>query len=706
MAGGSTRLVVDPRTERASSEPADRGDSSDRRGDLRRFRWTAVCAMVVAGAPFLWLLWDGWTGGVHLFRVAYNSDFYDAQARAIMHGHLWVQKSVLDVEAFRHGGHYYTYFGIFPSLIRIPILLVDPSRFGRLTTTSILVAWLLTGLFSATLIWRVRGLVRGPARLGRTEAVGYGIVLAAVTGGTVFPLLASTPWVYHEDLAWSIALTIGALSTLLGVIEHPTRRRVVVLAVLVVAASLNRATTGYACIFGTLLVATWLAVGRTGSRTRRDAWGIGAIALVAFGLGCSVNWLKFGQLVGIPLGAQTITAVNAHRRFFLAHNGGGGFSIGFVPTTLWAYFQPFGIKVQSIFPFVTLPATPPKALAGAVFDQTYRTASVPAAMPLLFLLSCTGVVGVLARLRTSRPARMLGIVLLAAASAFAGALVFGYIAPRFEGDLVPLLAVGAAVGTAYVWNLVERRRAGLRRAVFVSASVLWVFEMCAAFGIGVMPTIHWTPTQTKAFVNAQLKLSNITGHPIDAHVIHGTRLPYYAPAGALFVAGNCSGLYVSTGESYADDPVQQKEHTTWLPVEQASAITHAFHITFRRPEGGEPTGPVPVISSGPYTVSVRLISARYARFAFDGPGTHVIGARVTVHYGETHPVAITLDPTLDVVSVVFDQAGVLSGVLSSNGPVVLHPQEGGPGGPAPVVTVVPAQEHSVRMPLCRSLLHA
>ena len=74
---------------------------------------------------------------------------------------------------------------------------------------SILLAWMVICFFSTLLIWRVRVLLRGPAPLGRAEATSLGVLLATITGGSVVVFLGATPWVYHEDLMWSIALDTG-----------------------------------------------------------------------------------------------------------------------------------------------------------------------------------------------------------------------------------------------------------------------------------------------------------------------------------------------------------------------------------------------------------------------------------------------------------------------------------------------------------------
>ena len=72
-----------------------------------------------------------------------------------MSGHLYVPWGALGLEAFVHDGHQYTYFGLFPSLIRIPILLVTHRLDGRLSAISLLIAWIVAGSVSALLLWHV-----------------------------------------------------------------------------------------------------------------------------------------------------------------------------------------------------------------------------------------------------------------------------------------------------------------------------------------------------------------------------------------------------------------------------------------------------------------------------------------------------------------------------------------------------------------------
>ena len=117
----------------------------------RRFTIASLIAMGLTAIPFIWILWSEW-GPPTLFRQAvYEDNFFDLQTRAMFHGHLSLPNGALGLEGFVHDGRTYTYFGLFGSIIRMPILLITSSLDGKLTTLSILVAWLVTGLFAALL---------------------------------------------------------------------------------------------------------------------------------------------------------------------------------------------------------------------------------------------------------------------------------------------------------------------------------------------------------------------------------------------------------------------------------------------------------------------------------------------------------------------------------------------------------------------------
>ena len=407
-----------------------------------------MIAVAATAVPYLWVLTDLWNSSPSLLRTAsengYASNFYDLQARAMLAGRLSVPTGSLLIEAFIHDGRTYTYFGLFPSLLRIPVLVVTHSLDGRLTALSMLAAWLVTALFAPLLIWRVRVFSRGQVPLGAAETVALGALVGAITGGSVLVFLAASPNVFSEDLAWSVALTLGSLFGLLGVLERPSRGRVVFSGVLILAASLTRAPTGYACVIGAVLVAIWFASGQSGAQNRRWWAPVLAAGIVPLAVGCAVNMAKFGVPFGRPNG------------YFGGPNGGPEFGLRYMPSTLVAYLRPDAIRLTPVFPFITLPAQVAQGVGGASVNGQ-RTASLTATMPLLFVLAVWGSI-IAFRPRAVCPLRAIRLLLIAAAVGTGATLIFGYLYNRFLTDFLPLLIVGAAVGAVSIWARLQDRR--------------------------------------------------------------------------------------------------------------------------------------------------------------------------------------------------------------------------------------------------------
>ena len=549
--------MVTTEREGTSTPPIEGASLSELKAGRRRFTIAALIAIAITAVPFLWLLWSSW-GPVNPLRLSvYQDNFYDLQARAMFHGHLALANGALGLEGFVHDGRTYTYFGLFPSIIRMPVLLVTSSLDGKLTASYMLLAWVVTGVFTSLLLWRVRFLVRGDAVMGTGEATSFGVLVATIMGGTIWMLLASTPFVFNEDIAWSICLTIGSIFALLGVIERPSWSRVVFSGLLILCANLDRATTGWACVVGAVLIAGWFGLGFGGTQNRRWTLPLLGAAIIPLVVGCVVNYSKFGVLFGVSNQEQVWTHVNAYRRKFLAANHGAEEGLIFVPTNVFAYLRLDGLRFTSVFPFITLPAAPPTPLGGVLFDRLYRTASLPSSTPLLFLLSIWGLVTAFRPRSIGQVART-RLLLLAAGSAGAALLLWGYIAPRYLGDFVPFLALASAVALADIWRRLEGRTHWVRAGALTIIGLLALFSIAANVGMAVVPNSdEWDTTQTLNFVEAQHSISDVTGHTLEANVVRGSSLPPWGPAGQLYIIGNCDGLYISSGESYATVPSEQ-----------------------------------------------------------------------------------------------------------------------------------------------------
>jgi hypothetical protein len=675
--------------------------------DAKRLFVKAVSAgAAIVAVPYLWALWNLWNGSFTPLRAVPYDDFYDLQARAMFHGHLWLPPNKMGIEAFIHAGHRFTYFGVFPSILRMPVLLVTSSLDGKLTAPSILLAWLSTFLFTSLLLWRLRILIRGEVVLGRAEAASYGLFMAAVLGGSVILFLAATPFVYSEDFAWSVPLTVGSLFALLGVVERPSWGRVVASGALILVTSLNRTPTGYACTIAAFLVAGWFAFGRGGPGARRWAVPVAAAGLIPFLANCAVTYAKFGIPVGLPMADQVWASVNAHRRQFLAANGGKAFSFAFLPSTIWAYLQPFGIRFSTIFPFVTTPTAPAAALNGAVLDQTYPTASIPATMPLLFLLSIWGMV---TAFRPNGPGlvRLTRIMLIGAAAGAGGVLLWGYISERYMADFMPFLILAAGIGLIDVWRRLSGRSLRARRWALGVLTALCAYCIAANVAIAAFPATQWSGSQASEFVSFAQRASLTS---LAATVQTGPALPYWAPAGTLFIVGNCSGMYISSGDNEADVPGQQIQHYTWIPVDRDPNFTHGIGFTFNR-SATDLNAPVNLVTVGNSALVMRPDGPGHVRIVLENSGTSIAwpsGTSWSIPINTLHAqyrILVTIDPNLHSLNASWYGIHFLGHYIAGAGPSVVGVTPVNHDGPLPVVSI---SQYPIAMPptkLCDSLLN-
>jgi len=672
----------------------------------RRFTIGVVTGTALTMPFMLWLLWDQWWGKVNVIRGVSFDYFYDRQARAMFHGNLWVPNGQLSIEAFVHDGHQLTYFGLFPSLIRMPILLFTSRLDGDLTAPSLLLAWFATAVFTALLLWRLRVLIRGTALVGRAEAASYGVLMAGVMGGSVVIYLAATPFVYNEDFAWSIALVIGILFVLLGIQERPSWGRMAAAAVLVVCANLDRTPGGYAATIGCILVAAWFALGKGGTAARRWAIPLVAIGLVGLLINAAVNYVKFGIPVGLPLQDQVWTHLNAYRRYFLAANGGKPENLDHIPAQLWAYFQPFGVRFSTLFPFITPPGSPASGL-GAVMELTYPTASMTTTAPLLIVLGVWGAVTAFRRRGPGR-VRLARLILVTAVVGTAGVVVWGYISQRYIADFMPFFIVASAVGMIEVWRLLEGRSRRARGWALGGLCALATYGVAANVAVAAFPVPQFTQTQAAGYVAAQQSLSLGS---LGASVHTGESLPYWGPSGELFAVNHCSGLYLSSGDDSSSVPGQQIEHYTWEPVEQTPAFTREIAFTFNRPVRLL-THPVTLMTYGRASLVLVPVQPGSVRLVLENSGTSIAwppahGWILPITYLHAQSrFTVTVDPNLRALILTWYGWQYLDHYIAGRGPIVVRTTPQPPPGTTPVITVanIPTATPSHPMALCHSLV--
>ncbi|MFL6205375.1 MAG: hypothetical protein ACJ739_08475 [Acidimicrobiales bacterium] len=636
--------------------------------------------------PFVWVLWDGRLDPLRIHQSRFFSNFYDLQARALFDGHWWVPKGSLGIEAFVIDGREYEYFGPFPAFLRMPLLAVSHRFDGRLTALSMLLAWVVLAGFSTALLWRVRALVRGDEVLGTKEAVTCALLLGSAMGGSVLLVLATQPAVYYEALIWGSAWGVGALFALIGVVDRPTVWRVLAFGACTLCAVLSRATVGWACVIGGVIAAAWLAAHRP--TTRHLSGLLFGAALVPLVAGCAVTWMRFGAPFSQPLGTQVFSQQDPHRKLFLAANGGRVFGPGFAPTTLLAYLRPDGIHIGAAYPFITLPPGPPRVLGGAVFDQTHRTASVPATMPLLFALGCWGIVSVLRRGQAAATAS-LRIPLLAATVAGGGVILWSGIAPRFLADFLPLLVLSASVGLMALTETLVWRPRRSRSAVVGVIACLALFGLLANLGIATQMARFAAEPGLRSFVALQARIGRHTGHPVRPTI--DEEAPPSAPAGTLLATPSCGALYLATGEIVPP---------RWLAVERGPSAQQHLDITYRSFD--QP--PAALVSAGGVDLFVedRAIDYyHYLRLRLEGAGATRVSEWKALQVGVERRVDVISDVALHRMTVAIDAEQVFDVELPTLEETVVWPARQGERPPGRQITIKPAPVDEPT--LCRQL---
>lgn len=560
-------------------------------------------------------------------RQGFASNFFELQAEAFLHGRLYVPTGSLGIEGFVVHGRTYEYFPPYPALLRIPIMLITHEFDGRLSLVSMAAAWIVYAIMATKLFWLVRECLRDGAPVGRTEAVVAALVLAAVTGGTVLVFDASLPWVYHEVYLWATALAVGALYWLVRASLDPTRKALCWLGAFNLGTVLTRTTGGFAVCAACIGVAAWVLTGRPHPGRRRVGWAIAAMGVVPLAVSITYNMVKFAHPYLFPLQDEVWTSVNAHRREALRRNGGTIAGPQFLLTGVVNYLRPNGIRFTEYFPWITLPASPAKAHGGAFLDQSYRTGSVPAFMPMLTVTCLWGLARTYLRRRAPLGTRVLRIPLLGALLIPLGVLDYGYLTYRYASDFVPVLALGAMIGGTDLARLLPRLRLRLRVPALAMLAALTAFSVLANILTGYSTAQQtWGGQELVQYVALQRTLGGT-----DGLVSHSRRLPASGRTDDLHIVGDCAGLYLASGDQY--EP--------WLTVETRP-------VRIRVVIGRLHPGVLRLLTVAGVTdraVNLQINTRRQLRFVVTGAPAAVAGGWIATQAGEE--IDVTLDARTD-----------------------------------------------------------
>ena len=334
------------------------------------------------------------------------------------------------------------------------------------------------------------------------------------------------------------------------ILERPSAGRVLLAGTLTLGCVLSRTTAGWACGLTLIAAAGALLFQRRYRGNREWALCVLAAGLIPLAIGVAINWAKFRHPFLFPLESQVWTDLNTHRRRALAANGGGLTGPQFFTSSLVNYFRPDGIRVVPVFPFVTLPAEPAGSVGGAFLDQSYRTGSVPAFMPLLFGLGVWGLI-VTFRRRAADGLARLRIPVLGAIAVAGGVMFYGYIAHRYTAEFLPALVVLSAIGLANAagrWPGWTRRTRG---AAATGLVVLAAFGVIANTAVGAATARVTEGGQSlRNLMNVRMRVSDWSGRPLSGFVDQTTAIADDARADQMQIVGDCDAVYLATGDQY------------------------------------------------------------------------------------------------------------------------------------------------------------
>jgi len=402
--------------------------------------------------PVLALLFDLVVGGwfVTFGNGAFLSDknqifpfFFDAQADALLKGELNVPCDVIGVEAYIVNEKCYGYFGITPSLFRIPLNLAWPGYRGQWAPLSMFAATLVFLFVAFRLIDKVRSALFANCPQDFQFHFLSAVYLLALGLGSTSIFLLSRPVMYHEAIVWSVSLALAAMSLLFDYVVSGSVRWLFCAGVLAML-SVNTRPTGGAAAIGACglipllaLLLEWRRLSGSASLSvkMRDALIGAGLATLSLGVYLAVVHGKFGRFEVMPV---RYNAVYTPER--LARIDGSMLHLGNIRWNLRNYFG------FTVFPFKQGWSQVAKVMRedpGAKVDGIEPYMSITVSMSALLILAIMGTLG------SSRTKHFRwGFDALCACALFGPVvmLTFAYLSYRYFHEYLLWFAIAGAAG--------------------------------------------------------------------------------------------------------------------------------------------------------------------------------------------------------------------------------------------------------------------
>lgn len=443
---------------------------------LRRYILIAVALPTLLLTAFL--VTEGtWNFNRDHPEASFAGRYYTAQAHSMLGGTSSVAPIDLPGECFVVKDTCYGYFGITPSLFRLPYLFLFNAHRGM--TPYFLFAALSLALLGSLLLvgetWRQleSSIVSSAHENYQLALIG---VVAVVVGPATLMWQVSRPAIYEEAIAWAAALTIVETWLFVRWLRLRTFPSLAGLLLCAVLAANARPTGALPPIVLGAVIAIIALRQKAKLHLSQLLVAFAIIFAPVMTMG-TVFYAKFNT----PLPSLTLNQQIPEAPWWesiMTINGGHGSSLQFAPTSLLAYLRPDslsitwdqGLEVEPLRPtHEPLTYVPPLRPGGAYVEPVTSITALASAACILTLIAL--IVPVFRR-TTATPSSdgvglfafgrrtpwITGAVILANAAGLALTVTTVGISNRYLGDFWPCLVAGSCFGTAALARLSDTKK--------------------------------------------------------------------------------------------------------------------------------------------------------------------------------------------------------------------------------------------------------
>jgi hypothetical protein len=364
--------------------------------------------------------------------------YYAAEARSILHGRLNVDPSFLagGGECFYNHGKCFGYFGIFPSVLRVPFEILGFPNSALGTGPFMLAAYFIFIYAS----YKIALLLR--KEIESKHSAFQGIVIGLLISFSPVFFLAGREYVYEEAIMWAVAFSMLTVLMLLTYVKS-MKQKYLYLGILFSLFTLHsRVSCGAATVLSSVIVIFCLAYRR--NLEWKNAFRALSTCALASSTYLIINFLKFSAIE--PSIVKQHGGVMSKFSRTLFYTTYPQFSLGRIPVLLLDYFFP-SFNSKNFF-FTHTPNNYNFHLLGLSIsaksvEQSEYFSPIGFTYIMLFTFSIIGIFKLRGKWKSERE-----FVLLICCFASSVLLDCSFIGAteRYEADFVPFLLILAMFG--------------------------------------------------------------------------------------------------------------------------------------------------------------------------------------------------------------------------------------------------------------------